>query len=122
MFYCLPCPEPKILGTHIATIVHQQGEDKYHWDSNIESVVVVKYDGAFVLVPNANIRMTLDALYFHQGSDVLITEFKLYEHNIDRTRGNDDARFEECNWSDYSYDGLCVWARIRVVAAMDPQM
>ena len=102
--------------------MHQQGEDKYHWDSNIQSVVVAKYDGRYILVPNANIRMTLDALYSRQGSDVIITEFKLYEHNIDRTHGNDDARFEECNWSDYSYDGLRVWAYIHVVAAMDPQM
>lgn len=122
MFYCLPCPEPKVLGTHIATIVHQQGEDKYYWDSNIESVIVAKFDDRYILVPNANIRSTLDTLYYHEGCDVIINEFRLYEHNIDRTQGNDDANFEECNWSDYSYDGLRVWVSIRVVAAMDPQM
>lgn len=122
MVYCLPCPEPRILGTHITTIAHQQGEDRYFWDSNIRSVVVAKHDGGYMLVPNANILTTLRVMYSVHGRDVALIDFKLFEYDTDITKGNDDARFEECNWSDYSYDGLRVWARVSIIASLDPQM
>ncbi len=122
MVYCVPCPEPKILGKHITTIAHQQGEDRYFWDSNIMSVVIAKHDGGYMLVPNANILTTLRVMYSVHGRDVALIDFKLFEYDTDITKGNDDARFEECNWSDYSYDGLRVWARVSVIESLDPQM
>jgi len=116
------CPEPKILGDLITTIVHAQGEDKYFWYSNIHSIIIAKHDGSYILLRNSNIYSTLRTIYSSYGHDVVINDFKLFEHNVDVTRGNDDARFEECNWSDYSYDGLKVWLRISVIASMDPQV
>lgn len=116
MFYCSPCPEPRVPGYYLAKIYHNGHADMYYWDSNIRTVILHRSNDTWYVMPDYDIRASLDRIYGNSNADVVVSGVRIFEHGVDSTQPNDDARFLECMWSDYGMDGLSVRATVEVVA------
>lgn len=88
----------------------------YYWDSNIRTVILHRSNDTWYVMPDYDIRASLDRIYGNSNADVVVSGVRIFEHGVDSTQPNDDARFLECMWSDYGMDGLSVRATVEVVA------
>ena len=111
-FYCVPCLEPRVPGYYLAKIRHNGHDDMYYWDNVIKTVTLHKSNGSWWVMPDYDIQSALERLYGSADSPVIISGVRVYEHGVDSTQPNDDARFLQCMWSDYGSDGISVRATV----------
>ena len=114
-FYCVPCLEPRVPGYYLAKVKFQGKHDMYYWNSLIRTVIRHKWDDTWWVMPDYDIGSALERIYGNENERVSISGFHVFEHGVDTTQPNDDARFLQCAWSDYGVDGLSVCVNVHVV-------
>ena len=74
------------------------------WPSHIYTRITIEAD--------YDIQSALERLYGSANSPIIVSSVRVYEHGVDTTQPNDDARFLQCMWSDYGGDGISVRATV----------